>query len=815
MRLSVWPIARYKLFEGSLTCISRASDWEAKGSPHLVAVGSFFDPRIFVLSLDEKDGFDIAMTLTSELGPVNPTSLIWTDRSLHVIMMQGHIASYSSKAILAHAIESTHSVGSVFPESLYSAPDALLPSSPVPTRNEATPGFGTGTAATFMGGIYVPGLLKDAAGEGKAHHEKNKEKDVETLALLTNDSAVPCMFYQGRPVIEPSEDGESSATSADNDSGSPVGFSSTLSMESFKPLAFASQNPANLGYPMSAHAAHALLASSSFGAVTHSDVILCLAISPTRSLVATGNSAGSVFIWQMYKDPHSTANNTNSTPSDGIAGFGGGLGLKCVYCASVHCSAVIALTFSCDSSLLLSCGADGSVFILAVDRPAHIEYEFETSRHSVRARKYQHSNTTVVVVPNSVPHGHHGHVTNVDPNRLWIQEKKDEEMTAMRSHYADTVSELTESAAALAQRLKILLDRNQTRSDLERMQRGEFAVDLQLRDSIISDNTQTVARIRDNYRLRDYWNELQAARVRMQCYDNMQVSGRSILPFNTDNTGDVRYVSAFSIPRTSEEEQSMVRKVRRLRAIEMRSMRAQAQSGYGAVNRLPTEGKVRSCWAPNVQGQSSHLNWLWGDGAAWPTAEVSTNIINKEMEARAAENAGKDKDNKEKDKDGKDKTKDVAAAQGASGANGGPGVTVAGENSIRVGEDDDDRSMNSQDTVADVDETDLFNLLYSPQCIRTDAQKRMHIVLVKEVVRQIKARFNEHFDRVVADKEAVMAAVDARNQRIAAILEELKQTEDVFRPVQGDVEKAGSAVTVSDAEIESRPFETEAMRAIR
>jgi hypothetical protein len=731
----VWPIARYKLFNRSLTCISKASDWDSKGSAHLVAVGSHYDPRIFVLILDDKDGFDIAMTLTSEPSLCNPVACVWSERHLHVCTIQGQIASYTAKAMLATALEVTSSVPSLYPETIFEAPRAR-------SDGEA------GDSVSFLG----------AACRGRAPKDPS-----DYLAHLTSDSAVSCMFYQGKPAVEPSEDGGSSVSAS---------LSSVIDddLVAVPPDAFKTVDE--------------------FGAEIHADVVLCLCQAPNHALIATGNANGAVFIWQRSKDAEA-------------------LGVRCVATAALHSCAVVALSFACDSSLVVSCGADGSVFILAVDRPAHIEYEFETSRHSVRARKYQHSNTPFIVAPSIS-----SSTGIVDPHRLWIDEKKDEETVALKVQYADAVAELTESTSSLAQRLKILLDRNGTRTELERMQRGEFAVDLQLRDKIISENSETVARIRENYKLRSYWNEMQAARVRGRCYDSMVVSARAILPFNTDNTGDVKQVTAFSIPRVNDDEVNALKKVRRLRAIEMRTQRAQAQGGYGSVHRLPGEGKVRSCWAPSIQGSSSHMGWLWGDGGAWPTAEVSTYIIQKEQEAKAAENAG---NAKEKEKESKEKAKDAAGAAAAASSNpaGGVGDSPARANAGGGVEDDDDRSLNSQDTVADVDENDIFNLLYSPQCIRTDAQKRMHIIMLKEVVRLIKTKFNEHFDRFVADKESVLNAVDSKNQRIEAILEELHQKEDVFRPVIGDIEKAGSAIVVFDSEIENRPFETEAMRMAR
>merc|ERR1712000_467616 len=115
----------------------------------------------------------------------------------------------------------------------------------------------------------------------------------------------------------------------------------------------------------------------------------------------------------------------------------------------------------------------------------------------------------------------------------------------------------------------------------------------------------------------------------------------------------------------------------------------------------------------------------------------------------------------------------------------------------------------------DFDENNVFNLLYPPQAARTQVQKRNQILLLKDILRTIKQKFNKHFDKLYHEKEDVVAAIEARNNRIREIAMELETHVECMPLAWKDVEVHDSAITVTDNEVESRPYETEAMREAR
>jgi hypothetical protein len=187
----------------------------------------------------------------------------------------------------------------------------------------------------------------------------------------------------------------------------------------------------------------------------------------------------------------------------------------------------------------------------------------------------------------------------------------------------------------------------------------------------------------------------------------------------------------------------------------------------------------RSSWASALLGFPVNISWINNDGDKWPSKSfIEILKLEKEQE-------GKEKDNK-KDKEG---------------------------DAVPEGEEEENTSMEVGEDL--FDEKDILNMLYPPQCVRTQVQKRTQLVLMKEIVRMMRSKFNEEFESLRREKDDVIASIESRNARIQEILTELQQTEELFIPKLANVEVVGSAVIVKDDEIVSRPYESDAARAVR
>lgn len=205
-------------------------------------------------------------------------------------------------------------------------------------------------------------------------------------------------------------------------------------------------------------------------------------------------------------------------------------------------------------------------------------------------------------------------------------------------------------------------------------------------------------------------------------------------------------------------------------------MRAQIAHGGGLIQLMPS-GSTRSAWITSIEGSPVDVTWLSNDGARWPRADVEEMLTGKEQI-------------------------ELTDSKSISAKEGGPAPT---------GDDEDEASMVENDvTEYDVDFSNVFNLLYPPQAVRSQIQKRTQITLLKEVCRKMRMVFNDKFEALAREKEDVISAVQALNNRIYEILGELQVEEKVYAPTLSDTEVPDSAVTVRDDELERRPYISEA-----
>jgi WD40 repeat protein len=429
----------------------------------------------------------------------------------------------------------------------------------------------------------------------------------------------------------------------------------------------------------------------------------------------------------------------------------------------LHSDSVSSLCFSTDSSLMLSCSLDGSVFLSTV-------CEGKLYKQDARAMKINDRASVDVEFTNLTP----------DHNAsTWMTEKEAKEFELLKIANQADIDAIKDSLAKLSDKHAKLVEENDARTELEQMDHSEFVVDITTRDKLHTENRAAVDNMHQSYDRQRAWNELTAARVRGDYWDSMDLQSRPLLPILSDDKNLTQY--SFSVRKYAAAEQDRLDKVRRMRCLEIRAQ----QVDGGITNKLPG-GKTRVGWKTALQGSPEAVAWLALDGVRWPCEDVIQYI---------------------KDKEAQEEAEAAAAKKGPKG-------------------DDDDDEEDEEDLVADeeeehdenndyFDETDIFNLLYAPQACQTQVQKRTQIILLKEVSRLVCAKFNTYFDKLVAEKEDVIASVEAKNQRIAIILGELQEEEEQFQPKWQIVEHKNSAVKIFDFELENEVYESEKDRIKR
>jgi hypothetical protein len=489
---------------------------------------------------------------------------------------------------------------------------------------------------------------------------------------------------------------------------------------------------------------------------------LCIAHSAGTQLIATGASDGSIFIWRAKRGDISLINKYH-----------------------VHCRAVLSLCFTEDGSKVISTAADGSIFVVSVDRTLN--------------RKNQ---VSVLLLENDLDNMAASGAINQDA-KLWKDQQMELVAAELKESFKSKSLHFKSIVENIAGRLQTLLQRNQDATELEKMDLHEFVVDVKQQKSIEDLSAETVALYQDEYYAnKNARNELVAARLREACWDNVENHSVSLSTIREDEPS--KTIASFPIERVAEDKKIEMERVKRLRAIEILAQRASlGEPNGGKIDRTP-QGNFRSSWGANLHSSPSMISWLMNDGARW-AGENAVEMILEAEKAAAAASAGEAKDKGAEGKDDKKKKGKEVKQEAAPETNQ---------------DDDDDHSQTGGDVIdanTEIDVRNIFNLIYAPQTVRTPVQKRAQIILLKEVLRRVKGNFNKHFDVLYHEKEDVVAAIKAKNGRIVEIISELELSNEapIVYAKWNNIEVHDSAILVDDSEVSSRPYETAAMREDR
>jgi hypothetical protein len=225
-----------------------------------------------------------------------------------------------------------------------------------------------------------------------------------------------------------------------------------------------------------------------------------------------------------------------------------------------------------------------------------------------------------------------------EASETWMDQKKVELLENLRLKNEGNISGVNSAIAEIKGRLSTLLNENEQRTELEKMERLEFVVDVNGQEMLVTENQRRADTVRISYFKLNSFNELIAARVRHACWDSNSVQSRSLLPLlESENDRKAVCVSSLPIRKCSDDETQTLERIKRLRAVEMRSQR---KDGRGMLTKL-ISGKSRCTWSATIQGCPETVSWLAFDGVRWPCVDVIEMLAEKEKAEAAAGKANK------------------------------------------------------------------------------------------------------------------------------------------------------------------------------
>nr|XP_034989894.1 cilia- and flagella-associated protein 43 isoform X1 [Zootoca vivipara] len=103
--------------------------------------------------------------------------------------------------------------------------------------------------------------------------------------------------------------------------------------------------------------------------------------------------------------------------------------------------------------------------------------------------------------------------------------------------------------------------------------------------------------------------------------------------------------------------------------------------------------------------------------------------------------------------------------------------------------------------------------LYHQLEVHTREEKINQILLLRNIIYNVKSHFNKEFDAVIRMKDLEIVRVQERNVRIAEILMQLELKEEIWVPVLSEKEKPDQALIIQDSEIKVEKYLTPLQKA--
>ena len=243
-------------------------------------------------------------------------------------------------------------------------------------------------------------------------------------------------------------------------------------------------------------------------------------------------------------------------------------------------------------------------------------------------------------------------------------------------------------------------------------------------------------------------------------------------------------VANFPLRKLEAAETAKTERLKRLRVLELRQLR---HAGVAGAN----------VWPGRRNEIPADISWVVNEGQMAPRVDVVASLKESTLSKKGGGGGGGGGEGGEEKK-------------AAGGGKGGEkeDTSLDGEEGAEEGEDGGE----GEAAAGVLDENSLSNLLYPPTALKTPNQKRLQMALLGEYAREIRKNFNVHFDKIMSLKEEEVDKIQERTTRIKEILSELDSKEDYFQPRWDRNERPHEVLTVTDAEMSCKPYETEEMR---
>eukprot|EP00117_Sycon_ciliatum_P029294 scpid8787/ scgid23370/ WD repeat-containing protein 96 len=124
-------------------------------------------------------------------------------------------------------------------------------------------------------------------------------------------------------------------------------------------------------------------------------------------------------------------------------------------------------------------------------------------------------------------------LVDVQSGMTWIERRIQAENRKTEEKFSGERNALQADIDKLRKKLLELIADNETKPDLERLDRGEFNLDVEESNRLMEEGNKTAQEVREELELKNIANEYFSELIRKECWENMEVPGKSLKAFLT------------------------------------------------------------------------------------------------------------------------------------------------------------------------------------------------------------------------------------------------------------------------------------------
>jgi WD40 repeat protein len=360
---------------------------------------------------------------------------------------------------------------------------------------------------------------------------------------------------------------------------------------------------------------------------------------------------------------------------------------------------------------------------------------------------------------------------NLQEYPVWMPVSADDKAAAAAAEAGDD-PELSAVAAAqrkalllevdgLRKKLTSLVDQNSACPDLEKIDRNEFCVDFEQRDSLAAKTKERCDILRAQLERENLARQLTRHRLVKEFWDPMKSKGCMITSLMSNLS-----VSNYPERTISAEESGTTKKLRILRQVEQ----LESDMPRGAHRSLPQDVILTS--KPFTTGREQYIvNW-------WSKTQDAEKKKKPEVDA------------------------------------GGEGAEAGGEEAKDEAPKEEEEAPKQVQRQVEANAPIDQKYLYEPFELVTNTRRRLQVHLLQSLAAEYRASFNTLFKEAQVEKKDVLNNISEKVKRMRAILGELQVLEEVPEPVLQDHEESEAVLNVKDAEIKAEKFISEEQKKI-